>query len=208
MKIKNRIGFFLLLIIWASCISACSTGKSPVFEPSSSISGYKIFQGDTEGLMFSFEYPEGWQLTNLHYGNINVNKVGVGLFFGSDPDKQSDIAIESMPSPYTYPPAACKNAHDLLQKQIWMYTPVGIPTPDLVEKTIKIGGTEAEEVDFSANDYHAANGVILRLKYRHVAVDYKGRIYWIHYQVNTNVDSNQDFEPGFEHILETFKFLN
>ena len=109
--------------------------------------GYTLFQGDTEGRIVSFEYPESWRFDGLY--TIN-NKAGISLKFGSD-SAESYVAIETMALPYNESPIDFENVHDLLQEQIWWHSSFAknpdqsyydefVPPPDLIEGTIYTGG--------------------------------------------------------------------
>jgi hypothetical protein len=171
--------------------------------------GYKLFQGDTEGLMVSFEYPEDWVLSTE---NPDEHRQSIFIKFGSSSPEwvHSCVLIESYPIPYHKPPIAYEDAHDLIYDKTIGNYPI-IP-PDLVSGAIVLGGIQGETVSYSADEpnpmyYHSPDPEILHILYRHVAVDYKGRIYWILYDINTNLDDNDSYEPGFEHLLATFRFL-
>ena len=222
---RNALSLLILAALTSlTCITSCSppppentdnTTNPPAVTPVTL--GYTLFQGNTEGLLISFEYPENWRFDGLY---TIKSKAGIALKFGSD-STESYVAIESMSLPYDESPIAYENAHDLLQEQVWWHSSFKnpgqgdysmLPPPDLVSRTITLGGVEGEWISFSSDKfdplyYHSPNPKKLHIIYRHAAVDYKGCIYWIRYQVNTNVDDDEKYKQGFDHILATFRFL-
>jgi hypothetical protein len=246
----KRLALLLAIIIGIASFPACSAA-----------SGYKLYKGNTEGVMFSFEYPASW---SLGFNNQGWDRLLPRKFIEMDFHTESqtlltdpDILIGSWRQGddkfiddfiYEY-----RNAHALIQDKIdfnyryhFLGTDTGPSNPilsaltdsgrdentydidekvvegktqyfyrakltDMTDGTTKAGGADWEWISFSAienyregsphpPDFHSTFR-------KYLATTYNGRVFEISYKLNTDVDDPEDFAPGIERLLATFRFL-
>jgi hypothetical protein len=207
--IVRRIGLVLILAIFISAVSSLSCSCLSSNNSSTVTPGYTLFKGNTEGLMVSFEYPDSWVLEasrststgermDLHFGS-NLNGFGFN----------SSIMVSSVPQSYSDPLAFhFKDASDLLKYEVSDVS--SLPSfRSISSGGYMLGNIEGEEVSYS---YLQAYDLLLQRPFRNVivrnvAADYKNRIYWIMMTLDTDFDKFEDYNPDFEHLLATFKFL-
>jgi hypothetical protein len=199
--LKNRLMYLsaILLLIGAASVMACT-------------SPYTKYVHNSEVGLFSFEYPKIWQLQTFSDGHWD----GARLFFGST---QPRGAYEGLPERGTWAVVwSClqgftptiANAHEWLETFVAPDYLLAPPLNTIERSKPMIDGVEGESMSFSiygdmsfSNSYKPSH-----MTCQVIGVDYKGRIYIFMLAVNTDLDSYEEFKPGFDHILKTFKFLN
>jgi hypothetical protein len=201
---KYLIGLVSFSLIGASIFSVASCTRIPP-------PGYHSYVYNDTDCPFSFEYPEEW---NVEVYPSSLWK-GVHIFGGpSSPANSGEseglyiflASVSQTPKYFSY-----SNAHELIQQQLEYGSRVN-EFHLLGQGDIKLGKEIGEWVSFSKYDSYVVSLALpteqRHITCRHVAVDYKGRIYWLRQEVNTDLVSYEEFKPGFDHILKTFKFLN
>ena len=220
---RNALLLLILAVLTGlTCITSCwpwhpdsdanPSVVTPGYTPPVVTQGYRLFKGDTEGLLVSFEYPDSWVFED---GESNSIYADFHLRFGYQNSItlqfSSEVSVRSFPQSFSLPPSHFKNASDFLEYKVSDVS--GLSSFQSISKgKYKLGNVEGEEASYSFLDIMVVSveiGTELRQNviYRHVVADYEGRIYWVRLRVNTDVDKFEDYNPDFEHLLATFKFL-
>ena len=171
-------------------------------DPAAKTSGYKLFEGRSDGFRISLEYPNSWSRRSIEkYGGLVVV-----LFM---PSNTSSVTISSDLNKSNG--GENTNADEVIQRDL----SISSTRPDyniLSEINFKLGQVEAKDITYSYrfifDDQHAptkSSHIDMINLVRTVIVDYKNRIY----KVNLLMDANtyQNVKPGFEHVISTFQFL-
>jgi hypothetical protein len=204
--LKQHI-ILLVIVSFILCAASLSCGtRNGDISP-----GYSLYTFDSTEGPFSFEYPEKW---GLEVYPSSLWK-GVQIVFGSNSPRSwtesegSNIFLASVsqtPKHFSY-----SNAHELIQQQL-DYSSELNEFHFIGKGKIRLGKETGEWVTFSGYKSYLSSLAwppeYRHITCRHVAVDYKGRTYWLRQEVNTDLDSYEEYKPGFDHILKTFKFLN
>lgn len=200
---RSALRYSWVLIVTAAITAVCNVyACSPRFynnDPNSKTEGYKFFKSSKTGLVVSFEYPNDWKRMNIEqYGTfINVN-----FDFGNSVSVSSDEATLNKGG---YPDAAAW-VQDLLKidssNQDFQILSQGQILLDQINAeeltcTYRLQGTYAEPPGTTVNKMMID---------RFITSDYKGRIYDIHLFVDA--DKYEAAKNGFEHLIDTFRFLN
>jgi hypothetical protein len=200
--IRNSILLLMLLAFISILIPACSC--------TSLSRGYIRYVYDNVNGPFSFEYPETWDLKEF---DPDPRAEGVIFDFGSSSAKGGNLdsgthaAISSIPQ--TKNPWY-NNAHEYLQYELSL-APQMNEYKSLGSGDITLGGVKGEWAAYSY--YYIRSSSVIDFSIpghwtcRYVVVNYKNRYHLLEQRVNTDFDSYEEFKPGFDHILETFKFL-
>ncbi len=193
---KKLIACLLSLVFLASLLP--STACAP--------SVYKNYTHKSEVGSFSFEYPKAWLVEEHSDGGWD----GLRLFFGSSLPRElgkmpaandTAIFIESCAQDY-FP--------DKSQALDWLgyglpptYAP---PNDTIIRSKIIIDEMEADALTYSVegdNYFYLSH-----MTFEEVGIDYSGRSYVFTLVVDTDRDNYKPIRLGFDHILETFKFLS
>lgn len=207
MKVSIHYRFLILSIIviiagmFIILASSCNE-KTEVIDPTSDTPGYKLFKGTTNGFRISFEYPDSW-------GRVSVGRVGTynympllppdcSVIIDSDVNKNKD-------GDYT-------NASEVLQSKLDSESTL-TDFKILNRDKIQLGQGVGEEVIYSyvfpGQDPHMPKVYAYRGEIvisRTIDVDYRDRIYDIN--LIAAVDKYDNAKIGFEHLINSFKFLD
>jgi hypothetical protein len=196
------------LIVTLSVITLFCLGIYPSCQPAV----FQQYVHDSEVGPFSFEYPKTWQLQTFSDGHWD----GARLFFGSTQPVEVDRGLPEIGT-WTvvwsclqgFTPTIA-NAHEWLETFVVPDYLLAPPLNTIERGKTIVGGVEGESMLFSiygdmsfSYSYKPSH-----MTCQEIGVDYKGRIYIFILVVNTDLDSYEEFKPGFDHILETFKFLD
>ncbi|OGO24076.1 MAG: hypothetical protein A2144_07305 [Chloroflexi bacterium RBG_16_50_9] len=194
--LKIALLMLLFLMICLPIFTSCQRGEL-VIDPESEALGYKIFKGTTKGFRISFEYPNTW-------GRNTVDRGGTYNYMPLSPLNSRVIIVSDK--------TGDSNADEILDSIIDGESK-NTEFQIIIRSKIVLGKTEGEEVNYSyrfgVEDPHRP------LVYAEPGDKVIGRILSVnHNDYNYNlfllaaISNYEDANRGFEHIIQTFKFLD
>jgi hypothetical protein len=193
------IGLVLLFALASSCNYLPFQG-----DPAAETPGYKIYTGNSKGIPVSFEYPNSWKRKSIE--SIGIIKsmlflredVSFNLSVASQPNKANNgdfTDSNELTNYYT-------NIYSKLPEfQLLSQTPVDVN---------KIRGANIiyrfRSIEFVPEAPPESANINQIDIVREVIIDYKGNIYDIGAEIRE--DRYKSIEKDFDHLINTFKFLN
>jgi hypothetical protein len=185
----------LLFVIIASSILVGYVLISKT-DPRSSIDGYRVFTGETEGFLISFSYPDSWKRSAV---SSNSSETRTELIF-----QNYTISISSKVSN-----DESVNAAAIIQK----YIDVNKIRPEfsiIHQDSIILGNQEAQDLliayRFVFDDRELGRYIDKSFFERIVATDYQGRTYKIYAPIL--LEEYEITNEVIDNIVETFEFLD
>jgi hypothetical protein len=192
----------LVFITCTSLISACtppsqSTTPSATKPTSATVTPGYLREEGTLYLAVSYEYSDKW-LRALDVDDTYKRE-------------RIELGIEGYSAVYIDSPRG--SWHNYLEYIQWdIDSSKNEPEFQLLRQgKITLGNQEAEEAMYF---FHRSPGappavtVERDLLCRIIATEYNGRIFSVFLRIDTEHQNYEDIKPDFEHLLETFRFLN
>jgi hypothetical protein len=192
---RKRLELTLFFVIIAGSILVGYILVSKI-DPRSSVDGYRVFTGKTDGFLISFSYPDSWKRSTV---SSTANETSVDLDF-----QNQTIVISSEISNNE-----SVNAVAIIQK----YIDRNVWRPEFIifhQDTIILGNQEAQDLligyRFVFDDHELVRHIDKPFFERIVASDFQGRTYMIYAPIN--LEEYEITNQVIDNVIETFEFID
>ena len=192
---RKTLGLTLLFVILASSILVGYVLVSKT-DPRSSIDGYRVFTGETEGFCINFSYPDSWKRSAV---SSNSSETSVDL------DLQNQTIVIS---------SKISNAENINSTAIIQrYIDINKWQPEfriIHQDIVSLGNQEAQDLligfRFIFDDYESARHIDKQFFIRIVTTDHQGHTFMILAPIN--IEEYEITNEVIDNVIETFEFID